>query len=247
VTVSYGYLSLEKGMLREALVGLGLLEDLEPSIRAQLKRIEELAAAKPKVTFAECMEATFDEAQRRSVDGQAVRENRAAILTLSYAIGHPRVGPLLGGNLPQLSGKARAALRSTSLRKRRDWAQHFTISAALKVLSGQSISLDLGLLKEELDADGGSGFSFGDLLADRAGTMFAVQATRSEQAAVAMQRRIASGFVESDFIPEGSDLPEALSDREFQQGYGGVSGAGYRRVVEEIDRRIGECEVYRPQ
>lgn len=246
VTVSYGHLSLEKGMLREALVGLGVLEDLEPSITAQMKRIEELAEANSKVTFAQCMEAVFDEAQKRSVNGQAVRENRAAILTLSYVIGHPRVGALLGGNVPALSRPARAALRSVSLRQRRDWAQHFTISAALKVLSGASISRDLGILKEELDADGGSGFSFGDLLADRSGTMMAVRATQSEQAAVAMQKRITSGFVESDFMPEGSDLPEGLSDEEFQQVYGGVAGDRYQRVVEEIDRRIGECEAFRP-
>jgi hypothetical protein len=55
-----------------------------------------------------------------------------------------------------------------------------------------------GLLKEELDAlTHGSGFSFGDLAADRAGVRFA-WATDSETAALAMQARLQAGYAAAE-------------------------------------------------
>jgi hypothetical protein len=120
------------------------------------------------------------------------------------------------------------------------------VSAALTVLSAEAPSDAVGLLKEELDAARGSGFSFGDLLADRAGTTFAAVATRDEASAVAMQERLARGFRGDDFFPEGADLPEDLTDAELQPVYGGVGGAGYQRVVDEIERRVAACPAYSP-
>ena len=99
----------------------------------------------------------------------------------------------------------------------------------------------MGLLKEELDADGESGFSFGDLLIDRAGTMLGVRATESESAATAMQNRIAGGFLVSDFIPDASGLPEGLTDAEFKRRYGGVGGEVYVRLSAESDQRVAGC------
>jgi len=103
-----------------------------------------------------------------------------------------------------------------------------------------------GLLKEELDADiGGSGFSFADLLADRAGTTFADWATRDEATARAMQDRLASGFRVEEFFPPAADLPEGIPDAELQSRYGGVGGEDYRHLIEEIERRIAACAAYR--
>ena len=68
--------------------------------------------------------------------------------------------------------------RHSQLRGRPDSARHFWVSAAVTALVGDVVSDAAGLLKEELDAgEGGSGFSFGDLMADRAGTEFARAAT----------------------------------------------------------------------
>ncbi|MBN1490432.1 MAG: hypothetical protein JXA69_11000, partial [Phycisphaerae bacterium] len=126
------------------------------------------------------------------------------------------------------------------------WARHFFVSAGVALMSTESVSDAAGLLKEELDAgEGGSGFSFGDLAADRAGTTFALAATRNEAAARAMQDRITRGFREEDFLPPVEDLPEGLSDAEFTARYGGVHGEGYRKLMAEIERRIAECPAYR--
>jgi hypothetical protein len=133
-----------------------------------------------------------------------------------------------------------------TLRGRSDWTKHFWVSAAIAVLANETISNAAGLLKEELDADrGGSGFSFSDLLADRAGTTFALAATRHEASARVLQQRLAQGFRLEDFFPEAADLPEGIPDAELRSRYGGVGGEGYNRLIEEIERRVAACPAYR--
>jgi hypothetical protein len=61
-----------------------------------------------------------------------------------------------------------------------------------------------------------------------------------------MQDRIARGFQVDDFFPEAADLPENLPDEELQSVYGGVGGNRYRRVVDEIERRVAACPAYGP-
>ncbi len=243
-TISYGHLDVQRGFARDAMVGLGVLEDLESSIRAQVTRLLALAQREDSLTFGQCMETVFDEASQRSLDGNAAKENRAAILTLGYMLGHQKLLPLLGPSVPALNARTLRKFRKVTLAGRQDWARHFSLSAALQVLGNSQASKDAGILKEELDADGGSGFSFGDLLADRAGTMMSVRATTSESAARAMQARLAGGFVESDFMPSGQDLPEGLPDEQFQAEYGGVGGPRYTALLKEIDRRIAACDAY---
>jgi hypothetical protein len=126
-----------------------------------------------------------------------------------------------------------------------DWTKHFCVAAAITLLSEDVISDAASLLKEEIDADiAGSGFSFSDLLADRAGTTFAVHATQDETAARVMQERIVSSFRVEDFFPPAVDLPEGIADGELQSRYGGVGGEGYNRRIEEIERRISFCAAY---
>jgi hypothetical protein len=113
------------------------------------------------------------------------------------------------------------------------------------VLSAQAPSDAIGLFKEELDAGGGSGFSFGDLMADRAGTTFALVATRDEAAARALQQRLAAGFRVDDFFPEAADLPENIRDAELQARYGGVGGPLFQKYAAEVERRLWSCPAYR--
>jgi hypothetical protein len=83
-------------------------------------------------------------------------------------------------------------------------------------------------------------------MADRSGTTFAASATRNEGTARAMQDRIAGGFRVDDFFPPAADLPEGIADAELQQHYGGVGGEQYRRVTDEIERRLAACPAYQP-
>ena len=142
-----------------------------------------------------------------------------------------------------LRSEARRLMGRVTLRGRPDWCRHYFVSAALALLSNESLSDEAGLLKEELDAGrGGSGFSFSDLIADRAGTQFALAATRDEAAARRMQSRLADGFQLNLIFPEAADLPEGISDEQLEKDYGGVGGAMYNQVMAEIERRLAGCE-----
>ncbi|MDA9857935.1 hypothetical protein N9D23_07425 [Rubripirellula sp.] len=241
--ITYSNLDIDKDFVRDTLIEFGVLEDLEDSCSEQVKQLVELAEASRGLTLSQCMQTAFTTARQRSQGGDAVRENRAAILALGYLLGNERVGAFAGG-LERPSAQARKMFKQVKIRGRRDWTQHFSVSAALQVLGNRSASFDVGILKEELDADGGSGFSFGDLLADRSGTEFASQVTASQEQAIAFQNKISNGFLEQDYFPPGTGLPEGIADREFQDDFGGVGGPEYSKLLAEIDARIASLAAY---
>jgi hypothetical protein len=83
---------------------------------------------------------------------------------------------------------------------------------------------------------GGSGFSFNDIAADRAGTRFG---QRAVQQAAALAERLATGTLrEQDLMPAFDDLPEFLSETAFRQQFGSVGSPAYAEMLERIDRRI---------
>ena len=197
----------------------------------------------PEDRFAAIVQSAFSLARERSKTEDPVQENRAAILTLAIMLGHWRVEHLVG---PVTDKKQRAQTRRqvgfVRLRGRTDWSRHFLVSSALALLSNELLSDQAGLLKEELDAgEGGSGFSFGDLAADRAGTLFALSATRDEPSARRMQNLLADRFDIGVIFPEASDLPEGIPDARFESEYGGVGGNKYNALIAEIERRLAQC------
>ena len=107
--------------------------------------------------------------------------------------------------------------------------------------------MSVGIGKEMMDATpGGSGFSFVDLTADRAGTLFANVATNSAQSARHTQLRIRQGVIITDFCPDIEGLPEGITRDEFQTEYGGLGGEKTSKVVEEIRRRLSTCKGIAP-
>jgi hypothetical protein len=247
VRIVYGHGDLPNGFVADLFRGEGTGSEDLPVVRAQVRHLLDLAGSLPQGEgrFGATVEAAFDYARLRSKEGTAVQENRGAVLALGILLGHWRVQNLVGAVLDEGRLKlATRAFKGSTLRGRNDWPKHFFVSASLTLLSREKISDAVGILKEELDADGGSGFSFGDLMADRAGTTFAQAATRDEASARAMQERLDRGFKVDDFFPPAADLPEDLTDAEFQARFGGVGGAGYNRIVGEIERRLGRCAAY---
>lgn len=193
--------------------------------------------------FAELLRRAFAFARARSVDRDPLIENQSALLALAILLGHPRVetavGRVLDDNLREQAG---SRLEGVTLRGRRDWTKHFLVSAALTVIACEGSSHKIGLLKEILDAnEGGSGFSFGDLAANRAGILLAQVATDNLDSARAVQDRLAVEFPIDAVFPEADDLPENLTAAELQSRFGGVDGVEYRRLLAEIDRRLSEC------
>jgi len=249
VELTYGPLHLPSELRRELFGSTVASEEIVASTRAQVEHLLAVIGRSRQAppSFGLCLETAFALARERSAHGDPVVENRAGIFALGIVLGHPRIEEFLGSVSPE-DGRAvpRAYLHRVALRGRYDWTRHFCVSAVIALLSDEGVSAAAGLLKEELDADtGGSGFSFSDLLADRAGTVFAVRATRDEASARAMQERLAGGFRVDEFFPPAADLPERIPDSELQSRYGSVGGEGYLRLMAEIERRIEACAAYR--
>lgn len=222
--------------------------DVVETTRLYIRHLVHSAEALPdEDRLAGFLETAFRLAEARSRVGDPVLENRAAVLALAILLGHWRVETLVGPVTDHdLRASARQHVGRVALRGRRDWCQHFFVSAAVAILSNESVSDEVGLLKEELDAGkGGSGFSFSDLLADRAGTLFALAATRDEPSAQRVQARLAAGAAIDEIFPPAADLPEGIADPQFEAEYGGVGGKRYLEVIGEIERRLAACPALR--
>lgn len=198
-------------------------------------------AGKP-LPLADLLTRLLVRAQARSLGADPVAENRAVLAATAAFANRRLVRDLDAGD----SGAAAPPMPQVLLRGRGDLAQHFATSAAVAAQGSSLISDAVGLYKELTDANGGSGFSFADLAADRAGVRFAELATGGRDGALRVQRAAASGLAEDDFMIDIQGLPESIGKGRFQRLYGGTQGAGYRALVEKTEARIGRLPVHRP-
>jgi len=177
-----------------------------------------------------------------------IEHNRSAILALGIALGDEHISKFIGLNLDSsLVQKAILLREGTTLYGRADWPRHYCLSAALAVLENPLVSDAGGLMKEQLDAlTSGSGFSFRDFAADRAGVRFANSATNSEKDAKAMQDLIMDKFIVGNFLPVIDDLPENLTTEQFRMKYGSVGSDSYRQVIIDIEKRLNPCIALSP-
>ena len=223
----------------------GIPDDLYEAARATGLYLLENAEDVPNGDdgFASLVHAAFTFAADNSHGTDPVRPNQAAILALGVILGEDRVAETAKRQVDLDRSNKIAALRNrVTLRDRHDLSRHFWVSAALAILSDENRSMAVGIVKELMDATpGGSGFSFVDLTADRAGNLFAVAATRDPDSARATQARIRNGIRISDLCPDVRDLPEGISRDEFQAEYGGLGGVETQKIVEEIHRRLATC------
>jgi hypothetical protein len=204
-------------------------------LRAYHERlVEAVANAHARVSLAELMTPLFRIAIERGSAGDVVAEARAALVVLAfYANG---IAP--AAIVPAATQWAQPARRTVTLAGRDDFAKHFLISAAISATAGSPLADAIGLYKEIEDSRGGSGFSFNDIGADRAGTRLGEIASQSPQRALRLAQALAAGVKERDFMPDVSDLPEFLPEAEFLRRYGGIDGAGYKRMMATIEARV---------
>ncbi len=177
--------------------------------------------------------------QQRSENGHdAEGENRALLLALGVAVN--------GSNIKHLTGPTEAASVTIHTRPhlvlqgRNDLVKHFIISAAITAAGGGGLADKIGVFKEVDDSRGGSGFSFPDLLADRAGVSFAEVALGDN--ARELQNYMSTQGSEADYMPGFTELPESLMELEFKSRYQDLDSVTYALIDEEIERRIG-CSV----
>lgn len=193
------------------------------------------------VSLAVVLQHVFAQAATHSVDAaSAALENRAALVALGFLAAGQPLAPLLGMPPPDGRPQRPPPLR---LQGRPDWPLHLLISAALAAESGSPLADAIGLYKEVADARHGTGFSFGDLAADRAGTRLGLAARRDP---LRLQAALAAGPGEAALLPPILDLPENLPEAEFHRRFGGVGAPPYQAVLRDIEARLDTLPLLAP-
>lgn len=182
----------------------------------------------------------FSLAKQRSLNNSAVDENTAIIWALAVAYGDYRFASLVGVKRTNTNKK------TPLLRGREDLTKHFIYSAALQQLGDVDIGLSIGEAKELLDSiSGGSGLSFADIAADKAGLQFAQFITSSQSNADFSQSQLNNIKDENSFFPFIHDLPEGFKGSNFQRIISNTNSNNYLMVENEIDKRIQQLSLYK--
>jgi hypothetical protein len=225
--------------------GSGLLIDDEAKERliVYTSRLAEIAG-EPDLPFttslARIVSPMFEFAQSRNED--PVKENRAVIMAMALYVMNVNISQIFGNSdpIPVIQP------HRITLAGRQDFAKHFLTSAAIAISADTNIADSFGLMKEIDDASAGSGFSFTDVGADRAGVSFAEFATSNPQNAVILQRKLSGDLAEEVFIPSLAGLPEFMPEEEFVAKYGGVNQPEFQRVIADIEERISQLPLFEP-
>lgn len=204
-------------------------------LRVYANELVDLAArlpAQPTQALSQLLPPLFELARRRSAEGQnPALENRAALLVLGMAAN----GIGLGVLLPERQAELAARPIRVTLAGRRDAPQHFLVSATLAAESGAPLADRIGLFKELADSRGGTGFSFNDMAANRAGTRLGALAVGNP---TRLQQRLAGALQEDDLLPDVSDLPEGMNEAEFRRRYGAPGSPAYQQLMDDIEQRL---------
>ena len=225
-------------------VGSGLLSAAD---RTRVLPYQELllkhTAKRPQddaIPLSELLSLVLTEASRR--DGtDPPAENRVALLALTAYVNHQTVRD----PARPAAASPRPVWRPVVLNERVDLAQHFMTSGAITAQGGDALSDLIGLFKEVADSQDGSGFSFADLTADRAGTRFASLATGDHKGALAVQDAARKGLREGAILPALEGLPEGLDQATFAATFQDTRSPAYRRISDHIEQRIDALPLFR--
>ncbi|MFA5984925.1 MAG: hypothetical protein WC782_12990 [Methylococcaceae bacterium] len=194
-----------------------------------------------RLSLAELLKPLFQLAYQRSTSLNAIEENRLVIFAVNEYVNQQETKKFLGTqDIRPIAGKQ----YPTFLYKRIDLAKHFIGSAAITASVNGQVSKAIGEEKELSDAIDGSGFSFIDLAADKAGTRFGELATLSPQSARNMQLAMSQIKDYADFMPDPRDLPEHMNEAEFKYRYGSTNSPTYHALVKQIESRINAMPLY---
>jgi len=192
------------------------------------------------VSLTRVLTPLFAVAAKRATTSDPVVENRAALLVLTFYVNERALAEIV----PDARSWPSAAQRTVTLNDRDDFAKHFMVSAVLSSNTGGPFADAVGIYKEVADARGGSGFSFNDIAADRAGTRLGELAERRDSAR-RLQARLSVPLTERVLMPETRDLPEFMPEAEFTRRFGGIGAPAYTRMMADIESRIAALPLYR--
>jgi hypothetical protein len=253
-----GSVTVEYGPVRNLLAQTAVLKRRGAALRDELQLLGDVevtrsvfahvcakALAAPEAQLGDYLAWAFTHAASRTGAGNdGVAENRAALLALSILLGSRRLESLTG-DVRGAHADCDGVGHRVTVAGRNDLRQHFVISAALEVFSDAGASFAIGEFKELTDSGrGGSGFSFVDLAADRAGLKFAELAL-STTGARTVQRHAAALGNAPFFFPSTTGLREGLSAAQFERRYGSVDSDAYVAMLKDIDARIARAPLFK--
>ncbi len=192
------------------------------------------------LSLADILKPMFKAAYDRSVYLDPIEENKAILFVVSSYVNKLNIQSMM----PWLSEWETIAYHPVFIYKRIDMVEHFMGSALLAATGSGYIASVLGREKELSDSHKGSGFSFVDLAADRAGIHFGSKATLSRDDARKLQKAMADIKNYDEFMPDVTDLPEHIDNKKFFEQFISIYSTEYRSMVTDIDQRIAACPIY---
>jgi hypothetical protein len=194
-------------------------------------------AIKPANSIASFLAFTVHNVADSAATGSTRNDAQSALLALAVYCGHQRFEDFVGDAMPpELQDNPNGCV-GARLAGRIDLRLHFVVSAGLHTLSDSGSAFAVGEIKELLDSNaGGSGFSFDDLAADRAGIRFAMRLLEAPPEDLAALAEKLDGA--QDVFPSIEALPSGMSRAEFERIYKDVESDGYEQLVSEIDSRL---------
>lgn len=227
---------------RERVLAAVLPPEQRQRVKAYAALLAQLAEPPPAdgtISLARLLPRLFSLAAERTAAGaDAAEENRAAIVALVLYSNRRALDLIMPTALDGIPAQPLVVL----LQRREDLPRHFLVSAALAAEAGSPLADAVGVWKELDDARRGSGFSFDDLAADRAGTRFGELAVAEP---AKLQQRAAAVLQETDFAPAVDGLPSFMHEAEFARRFGGVGAPAYRQMMAEVDRRVAALPLWR--
>jgi hypothetical protein len=197
---------------------------------------EELAKLDPdsQQSFPEVVTGLFKLAASRSANHDPIEENRAILLLLgNWALGKRNFDEI---RLPAFNLK---------INRRRDLAQHLLVSAAISSHSNSLLSNLIGTGKEVIDADGGSGFSFDDITADRLGTRLGEAAVINKISASEIQNKLSGMHTVEQIFPVIKSRHGPLNEQQFIHMYGSIDDPRYKKMLVKIDLAISNSRLFK--
>ncbi|MDP4528140.1 CehA/McbA family metallohydrolase [Alkalimonas delamerensis] len=215
-------------------------QGLAPDVVVYLEQLETLAKANPdERRLAFFLQQLLLTAESRANGRQLEAQYHAALWALAVGFGNRS---FIRYAHAEMQPNEVPALPAAVLAGRRDLTLHFLYSAVIKMVGNVHIAEQIGNLKELHDAgEGGTGFSFVDIAANKAGIWFVQHLNAID---IALAHQLTAEAFEMTFMPAVHDLPEGLREERFEQFLGGLQGEGTARLQAEIDRRLSQLALF---
>lgn len=233
-------------LLARASVG-GLARDVKTISNRILQVARQQSTAAAAVDGDQLLELYVREAAKTARQLNSENSPRALVLALGLAVDDTGVLRRMAATrkIVRFLDSDQQLLRrlqligNPTMRGRNDLARHFLISAHLTAAVGSQAARGVGVAKELFDTQG-SGFSFADMAANRAGIQFATAVITRRVSLDA----IADQFSVEAYLPQLEELGEGLNSSQFSRQFGGVTDPRYRRQIEQIEAAILALPAY---